>query len=52
MNAKALRDQVLALELILIERASVLSGARGELFASNSGVWPETTVTWSWLVYR
>ena len=51
-NAEALRDQVLALELILIERASVASGARGELFASNSRIGPETTATSSWLVYR
>ena len=51
-NAKALRDEVLALELILIERASVASRASGELFSSNSWIGPETTATSGWLVYR
>ena len=51
-NVKALRDQVLALELILIERATVASRARGELFSSNSRIGPETTATSGWLVYR
>ena len=38
MNVKALRDQVRALELILIERASVVSIVRGELLVSNSKI--------------